>query len=232
VDTPGFRDTLISHLAADGISFVTGIDSRATLLEVARKFVVPRIEAGVVDEDGVSTIRDEQGVRGEFISRELGPHTDGSTGTNPPRLLFLSCLTKAAEGGASHFWDGRAVYKELSVRHPEALNALMRADAAIFNGKRQGPMFETVTHGRVRPRMLLDLSTYSSETAVAIPTLEKILAERTVKVLLNPGEGYVVDNWRWLHGRGAFTGDRVALRVAGHTLLKIRLPAGFATSDL
>lgn len=33
---------------------------------------------------------------------------------------------------------------------------------------------------------------------------------------LNPGQGYIIDNWRYLHGRLTFLGERVMLR----TLIK------------
>ena len=62
----------------------------------------------------------------------------------PPRLLFLSCHTKAGDGGYSHLWDGRAVFHDLVTHHPEALEALMRTDGTTFDGRRRGAMFEPV----------------------------------------------------------------------------------------
>jgi hypothetical protein len=59
------------------------------------------------------------------------------------------------------------------------------------------------------------------------PTLESVIAANTVTVRLAPGTGYVVDNSRWLHGRGAHVGRRVLLRILGDLRPEVDLPAGF-----
>ena len=48
------------------------------------------------------------------------------------------------------------------------------------------------------------------------------------RLLLAPGQGYLLDNHRWLHVRNQFTGDRSYLRALGEP--RIRLANGFAIS--
>jgi hypothetical protein len=44
---------------------------------------------------------------------------------------------------------------------------------------------------------------------------------------LNAGQGYILDNHRWLHGRRAFTGQRVMYRVNGNPLPHLGITPGF-----
>ena len=44
---------------------------------------------------------------------------------------------------------------------------------------------------------------------------------------LDEGHGYILDNHRWMHGRQAFTGERVMFRIAGDPVPNLGLTAGF-----
>ncbi|MFJ5678081.1 hypothetical protein [Streptomyces sp. NPDC093097] len=46
---------------------------------------------------------------------------------------------------------------------------------------------------------------------------------------LHAGEGYLLDNYRWLHARTAFLGTRRCYRALGNP--RSRLPHGFAPHD-
>lgn len=54
-----------------------------------------------------------------------------------------------------------------------------------------------------------------------------MIERHRVTMMLRPGQGYVLDNYRWLHGRGAFTGDRVFYRVHANPSTASELPRGF-----
>jgi hypothetical protein len=43
---------------------------------------------------------------------------------------------------------------------------------------------------------------------------------------LSPGQGYVVDNHRWLHGRDAYHGPRALYRLHGEPLPELGLRSG------
>ena len=42
---------------------------------------------------------------------------------------------------------------------------------------------------------------FSAEALHAMARLREVIAVRTFTFALNPGQGYIIDNWRYLHGR-------------------------------
>lgn len=226
--TPGWRDALLRRLAADGMAPTTGITSREEMQAVARELVEVRWHP-LNDPDGITTLADQGDQRpgwGAHANVELPPHTDGSAVEHPPRLILVSCLQSAAEGGESWFIDGKAVYETLAENHPAELEALSEPGSVVFNGYRSA-IFEGIA-GRVVVRIRFDdLVEYGPEVHAALPALKAAIAEHTQTVRLNSGEGYVVDNSRWIHGRAAFAGDRVMLRALGDLLPGSVLPLGF-----
>jgi hypothetical protein len=51
-------------------------------------------------------------------------------------------------------------------------------------------------------------------------------------LVLDAGQGYILDNYRWLHGRRAFSGQRVMDRIHGNPLATLGMSPGFRPSPI
>jgi alpha-ketoglutarate-dependent taurine dioxygenase len=162
------------------------------------------------------------GARFSVTSAESSFHTDASFFDNVVDYVGLLCLRPARAGGLSQLVDGRAVYEELSARHPEALAVL----AQPFHVDRRGgarpgeaPTALYPVLGRDGAGLVYRYLRYWIEaghdragvplTAAqrqALEALDGVLAEPALRVefFLRPGEMFFVNN-RWLlHNRTAF----------------------------
>jgi hypothetical protein len=80
-------------------------------------------------------------------------------------------------------------------------------------------VLEPAGPGRVRLRLRLDdLARFSPDAACAVPALRAAISAHTTALRLGPGDGVVLCNTRWLHGREPYAGPRVMLRVLGDPL--------------
>ena len=148
--------------------------------------------------------------------RQLTPHTDGTAVTRPPTLVMLVCAQPAPSGGEALLVDGRAVHAALQEHAPEAAGPLTRPDAARFGSSpgRVSPVFELAPAGRVVVRFRDDdLAVFNSRTHAALPVLRRLIADHTIVLPLEAGQGYLVQNGWWLHGRTRFAGQRLAWRI-------------------
>ncbi|MGI5233778.1 TauD/TfdA family dioxygenase [Actinoallomurus sp. CA-142502] len=224
-----WRDTAIELLATCGLVMFTGLRDRNHLLRVARRLVTirPHRSAGA---DGVSVIADRADQRSGYTAYStaaLPPHTDGTAMPNPAHLIILACQEQAGAGGESLAIDGQAVYRTLAAEYPSELKELCRPNSAVFNGLRSS-VFAQLNDGRVVVRCRFDeLVQYDPAVASILAIFKAVIAKHTETVRLRPGEGYIIDNSRWAHGRAQFTGTRVMLRVLGDPLPDARLPLGF-----
>ncbi|MFJ3625799.1 TauD/TfdA family dioxygenase [Streptomyces albidoflavus] len=225
-----------AQLAARGIALFQGVEGASHLLEVAQTLgsIVPHPDG---DENGVTVIAERReraldAMSAGFSRAALEPHTDRANLTIPPALLLTLC-TVSAVGGESTFADGAVVHRTLASHDPLALQALCRPDAVSYGRTHvyTGPVFEPVGH---EPRMRLRLwpkeaGRFSPEAESALAPLHRAIATAVMTVQLEAGQGYVVDNHRWLHGRRSFTGDRVMLRIGVRPLRSAELRTGIAS---
>jgi hypothetical protein len=143
---------------------------------------------------------------------------------------MMTCATAADHGGESFAVDGRLLHDTLAGEDPQALLALSRPRSALFGGAggHLGAVFETSGDGRVSIRLRLDeLARYSPDVERALPRLVALAADNMVSFPLRAGQGYVLNNSRWLHGRARFTGPRVMLRLLGDPLAGLGIRFGF-----
>lgn len=225
-------------LAVEGLALFGGAHSRAEVLAVAQTLmtVLPHPDA---DPDGVTAITD-LGAAGEhpgaagFSHRELDAHTDRSGVCSPPALLLAACARPADAGGASKLTDGLAVYEQLAASSPQAVAAFARPRSVLFGGAdgHLGEVFTPVpatatAPPRLRLRLRLDdLVAFAPDLHAHLPLLRAAIARNTITVRLGAGEGYVLDNHRWLHAREEFTGIRTLYRVLGDPLLRLGMHPG------
>ncbi|GAA4875861.1 hypothetical protein GCM10023222_35060 [Saccharopolyspora cebuensis] len=224
---------MVVKLVEDGIVLVDGIHDQGDLLDLARSLgvVTPHRDS---DGDGVTTIAtigalgQRSGFAG-FSTDALNPHTDRSGIPCPPTLLLMACRQPATVGGECVLIDGRAVHRDLARFEPQALHALTTPRSALFGGAGYlGSLFEPTTDGLVAVRVRFDdLAQFSPDVTRWLPALRDAIDRHTITVNLSAGQGYVLNNRRWLHGRRAFTGQRKMYRVNAEPRDYLAIPAGF-----
>ncbi|PWY72697.1 Clavaminate synthase-like protein [Aspergillus eucalypticola CBS 122712] len=213
---PSDIESIRASVFNNGIAFVEGCEEEA-LVGLARQLgqiVRPRNEE--TPGSGVSRIRFASDLVGKgYSSEELFFHTDRSGWDEPPRILMSTLRSQSESGGESLLVDGQNV-----------LNALRQHDEDLYN------LFTNSKHTSFRaddgtfvPRAMVDRETgifrfrfddgiqMSASMVVGFAKLQDIIYQHAYLVSLRPGQGYVLDNHRYLHGRASFTGSRELLRV-------------------
>ncbi|WP_030570283.1 TauD/TfdA family dioxygenase [Streptomyces aureocirculatus] len=232
LSAPGAESAIADRLRSRGLVTVTGLTSRTAVLEFASRImtVVPHPDSSA---DGLTTIGNtgrhawRPGHAG-FGAGELAAHTDRSSIPAPPRLMLLVCARPAATGGQSLLADGQAVYHDLLRHRREGLYALSRRHTAYFGAGdgHPGQVFTVHDNATVTLRLRLDgLVRFSPIVQPYLPQLRSAITRNQIGLPLAGGQGYLLDNHRWLHARTAFTGDRVCWRALGQA--RFPLPFGF-----
>ncbi|MEW2582916.1 TauD/TfdA family dioxygenase [Streptomyces virginiae] len=223
------------RLGTTGMALVSGLTTRAQTLAFAERLmaVVPHRDS---DPDGLTTLRNigrrvaQPGFAG-FGSGELLPHTERSSVPQPPRLMLLVCQQPAVSGGSVLLSDGRSIHAHLAEHAPDALEALCRPGTAFYGdgGGHASQVFTVHPDGRVTLRLRQDsLAQFSPLVQPYLPDLRRAISAVQHRLLLKAGEGYVIDNHRFLHAREAFDGDRLCLRALG--VPRLPMGSGFTAS--
>jgi len=232
IHAPDWQPRVIALLREHGLVTFTGITDRAALASVAGRLmsIRPHRDAG---PDGVTMITDtgtaDPGYAA-FTDAELIPHTDGTSLPDPPGLLLLTCQQPASHGGNTLLADAARITATLAEQHPAALRALSAPRAAYFGtaGGYLGPVCEPASPGRARIRLRLDdLAMFSADATPLIPLLRAVITQHQQTIQLGTGQGLLVSNTRWLHGRDRYTGPRVMLRILGDPLPSTGIQPGF-----
>ncbi|MET8014756.1 TauD/TfdA family dioxygenase [Streptomyces sp. NPDC005271] len=232
ITSPTAQSEIARRLAHSGLVTVAGLTSRTAVLSFASRImtVIPHRDS---EADGLTTICNtgrhavEPGFAG-FASGELAPHTERSGVPAPPRLMLLVCARPAETGGECLLSDGRRVYDEMLRCQHDGVRALSRPRTAYF-GSGDGHAAEVFTvydDATVSVRLRLDgLARFSPIVQPYLPRLRSAIERDQLRLPLLAGQGYLLDNRRWLHARTGFTGDRVCWRALGEPLFG--LPRGF-----
>jgi hypothetical protein len=223
---------IAAQLRETGLVTFGGLGDRAAVLGLASRLM------GLAghrdsDPDGLTTIHDvrRQRHRPGFEGLGHGPlalHTEGSSLPTPPRLMLMVCERPAERGGWVLLADGRDVHADLADRDPEALFMLSRPRTVFFGTGAGHPaqVFTPHPDSRVSVRLRQDgLAQWSPLLRPYVPRLAEAALRAQRGVLLAAGQGYLVDNHRWLHARTEFTGARRCLRALGEP--RFELARGF-----
>jgi alpha-ketoglutarate-dependent taurine dioxygenase len=219
---PGGQAALVDRLAGHGLVTFDQIFGRGAALRLMRS-IATVVQHRDSDSDGVTVLtaseplaRVRSGFAG-FSSQQLAPHTDGSSLPRPPTLVMLLCAVPAPEGGATEVIDGREVYDCLAAEAPEVLRELATPVSALYGtgGGHLGSVFEPVGSGVCIRFRDDDLARFSPSVTAVLPQFLEVIRTRTVRFTLGPGQGYVLQNGRWLHGRTGFSGRRQMHRILG-----------------
>jgi alpha-ketoglutarate-dependent taurine dioxygenase len=199
-----------------------GVASAADLRDLAQAIGTVQLHPHS-DSGGVTIITERGSADGGmtaagFTRAALPLHTDRADMPIPPPVLLTCCAGAATSGGASVLSDGLVLHRILSARNPDCLRALRERGAARYGRTHvySGPVFEPVNEGR-RLRLRVwppEAAAFSERARVALSALHRTADEHATVIPLKKGEGYAVDNHRWMHGRHAYDGPRVMLRIA------------------
>ncbi|MFE2727183.1 TauD/TfdA family dioxygenase [Kitasatospora sp. NPDC059327] len=229
------RERVGAVLRERGLVRLGRLGGRDDVLYAARRLMSGLWRHRDAGPDGLTVIRDigRHDGRAGFAGLgrgDLDLHTECAQQPQPPRLLLLACARAGDAGGESLLLDGRAILGALAGLHPAALEALSAPRAAFFGGAdgRFTPILEQLGGGRWHLRLRQDsLARFSPEAEAHLPALRRAIDRHTTRLRLAAGQGFVVDNHRFLHGRTAFRGERLLLRALGDPHPVVGLDAGF-----
>lgn len=164
-----------------------------------------------------------------FSARALAPHTDRSGIVYPPALLAICCSQPAESGGECVLVDGQTVYDDLAANQPDTLKSLFLPRSVQFGGA--GGYLGSILSKGIADRIILrarfdDLAKFSPALNRWILKLSDTIDRHAITFTLRAGEGYILDNHRWLHGRRAFTGQRVIHRITADPLPDVDIRTG------
>ncbi|WP_381802839.1 TauD/TfdA family dioxygenase [Streptomyces niveus] len=231
---PGAPTHFAEQLRESGLVTLDGLATREAVLSFVSRVMTasPHRDS---DPDGLTTIRDSPRHAGRpgfagLGNGQLDPHTEQSGLPSPPRLMLLVCSRPADRGGECLLTDGRLLHADLLRQGDgEAADALSQPRTAYF-GAGDGHASQVLSHHRderVSIRLRFDaLARWSPIVAPHLPGLRAAALNHQQSLRLTPGQGYLLDNKRWLHARSAFVGDRLHLRALGDPRFNLR--HGFA----
>lgn len=137
----------------------------------------------------------------------LSLHTDTHTLETPCGHVALFCALQAQEGGENKLVDGLAV--------AQTLPCSMQAELSKPQWHWINPCSPEVSSPDLRVieeegsmRWWREGLHHEVGLAAVVNTFDIALNESAQAVLLQPGEGLILDNSRVLHGRGEFSGPR------------------------
>jgi alpha-ketoglutarate-dependent taurine dioxygenase len=208
VADPAAAERMREQVCSNGLAQFDGASDVDAILAVAERLMYVTAHPDS-DSRCVTTIAElgpdvDQPNGGGFSRRELTAHTDRSGIPEPPVFMMLTCAVQARVGGANRFIDGLAVHDDLAATCPEALQGLSRARSVLFGGAagHLGAVFTSVPGpgpARVAIRLRLDdLVSFSPDVAEWILPLKASIKRHTFTVALQPGQGVLLDNHRWL----------------------------------
>lgn len=147
-----------------------------------------------------------------FTRSPLLPHTDRSLQPEPPSVLAAVMISPSAIGGQTLLADGAGVLTALRYSHPPAVVDHLCLRTA--NGE-TAPII-TIRAGLVKIRfrddqMAAPWSAGGDQRVVA--TLRDSISAATTSLPLSAGDGYLLHNHRYLHGRSGFAGHRQVARM-------------------
>lgn len=170
------------------------------------------------DARGITPIRLTEGrIDVGLTTGELMAHTDRPATEVPPRYLLLWCKRAPEDGGEAVVYRGRDVVRYLEEHDTATLAALTSSQAAIFRTgeyEHVGPIIRIENDQVVEVRLRFDrLIHFSWDVARCMPAFLTALESVARRFALQPGQGYMLDNRTWFHGRAAYTGEREMSRI-------------------
>ncbi len=215
----------LNTVSESGFAAIHGIPLEVDAIESFTKRVGP------IRETNWGTVTDVRNIPNPYdltmTACSLSPHVDNPYRLPGPGYIFMHCLLNDADGGESTMVDGFAAALKLKEINPTAFDILTRFkpgfrhrdSTAILED--YGPLIELDEAGdikrirysnRTEQVPYSDIETLNDYYRARQAFAQLIFSDQmTLKIKLMPGDGFIWDNYRILHGRTAFdvsTGDR------------------------
>jgi len=213
---------LMQRLLAHGFAVLTGCQrDLGAVQEVADSigYVRQTIFGGLFEFEANEGMADSA-----YTPKELRPHTDGTYSHDAPGVQLLLCVDYDAEGGESIMVDGARIAAELQATQPRihadltriGVTGLYKGDGVELRARR--PILRLDETGAL---VQVSFNNYDRDTVrladddmralyAGIRAFDGLANDPRMqwRYTLAPGDMLVFDNWRVLHGRGAFRGQR------------------------
>jgi trimethyllysine dioxygenase len=155
---------------------------------------------------------------------EISPHTDGTYNHDAPGLMSLHCLAYDATGGDNVLVDGFHIARLMQAESPELYQRLstiavpgqyigdgayLVAQRPVFRHDANGRLVQVSFNNHDRAPFTLP-EPQMSQLYEALGAFDRLIQDRANQFAFGqrPGDMVIFDNWRLLHGRHAFTGQR------------------------
>ncbi len=224
-DEAGLR-RLLHTLEAWGFAVLTGTPPKLdSVADLARGigYVRETIFGGLWEFEANEARADSA-----YTPGNLRPHTDATYSHDAPGLQVLLCLDYRAEGGDSVLVDGLEIGRRLAAESPAEYASLGRipipgqylgdgvhllAERPVFRHGRDGRILQVSFNNYDRaPFRLPDAEMTALYLAIAAFDRRANDPALQWRRGLRPGDLLIFDNWRILHARDAYRGER---RMAG-----------------
>ena len=213
---------LLQRLLAHGFAVLTDtprtLDSVQTVAD-SIGYVRQTIFGGLFEFEANENMADSA-----YTPKELRPHTDGTYSHDAPGVQLLLCISYDAEGGESIMVDGTRIAADLKTQQPQiyadltriGVTGLYKGDGVELRARR--PILRLDQDGDLAQ---VSFNNYDRDTVrlkdedmralyAGIRSFDGMANDPAYqwRYTLKPGDMLVFDNWRVLHGRGAFRGKR------------------------
>lgn len=155
---------------------------------------------------------------------EIKPHTDGTYNHDAPGLMSLHCLAYEATGGDNVLVDGFNIARKIKGAHPDVYDTLstipvpgqyigdgayLVAQRPVFRHDASGKLVQVSFNNHDRAPFVLP-EPQMSRLYDALGVFDHMIQDRSNQFAFGqrPGDMVIFDNWRLLHGRLAFQGQR------------------------
>ena len=213
---------LLKILADYGFALITDCPcEQRSVAKIANNigYIRETIFGGLWEFEANATMADSA-----YTPKELRPHTDSTYSLDAPGLQLLLCLTYDATGGESIMVDGFSVAHQLKQNDSELYKEMSRIEVTgVYKG--DGTILEAsrpiLRHDSDGQLVQVTFNNYDRKTVRLAETdmrhlysgiryLDRLYNDPAYqwRHQLQPGQMLIFDNWRVLHGRGAFQGKR------------------------
>ncbi|MDH6180752.1 alpha-ketoglutarate-dependent taurine dioxygenase [Microbacteriaceae bacterium SG_E_30_P1] len=196
------REGLVFARGATASDLIEGLEGLGTV------FLHPDASAS-----GITEIKPNGDERGGFSRAGLKLHTDRALIQIPPAFLGLILDEAADSGGEALFLDSAELVARLIEVGVSSEDLLSVRLVSGVHGAEALPFLRRIDNVGWQCRYRDDHVGHPSGPPSVLAQIDQAFGELVKAVELVPGESYVLNNHRWLHGRRDFQGARRASRL-------------------
>lgn len=212
---------ITSKLSVTGFAALQGVSDRERFLEVCNEIGTPFVHPDS-SQDAITVLKydklkaDAIGKSG-FSTQHLELHTDRSTEQKPPSYIAMLYKSNSGSGGDALYVDGHDLYEELEQNSPAVLDWCLSPNAVEYNDGKlmyKGAIFNQLPNGKYQMRFRVDGCGFYNFSSMPYLNILLSTANKLAKIFRPKDNDMVImDNYRWLHGRTKFSGNREVWRL-------------------